>query len=75
MIRKLPSGLYRLYSRKRNPKTGKRCNLGTFRTRTEALQHERAIQSRFQALLTQTIGGKRLIRIKATQTWSAHAPN
>lgn len=43
MIRKLPSSLYRLYSRKRNPKTGKRRNLGTFRTRTEALQHERAI--------------------------------
>ena len=44
MIRKLPSGLYRLYSRKKNPKTGKRRNLGTFRTCTAALQHERAIQ-------------------------------
>jgi hypothetical protein len=44
MIRKLPSGRYRLYSRKRNPKTGKRRNLGTFNTRAEALQHERAIQ-------------------------------
>jgi len=44
MIRKLPSGLYRLYSRKKNPKTVKRRNLGTFRTRTAALQHERAIQ-------------------------------
>jgi hypothetical protein len=44
MIRKLPSGLYRLYSRKKNPKTGKRRNLGTFRTRAEALRHERAIQ-------------------------------
>ena len=44
MIRKLPSGLYRLYSRKKNPKTGKRRNLGTFRTRIGALQHERAIQ-------------------------------
>jgi hypothetical protein len=44
MIRKLPSGRYRLYSRKKNPKTGKRRNLGTFRTRTEALRHERAIQ-------------------------------
>ena len=31
MIRKLPSGQYRLYSRKKNPKTGKRRNLGTFR--------------------------------------------
>jgi hypothetical protein len=44
MIRKLPSGQYRLYSRKKNPKTGKRRNLGTFNTRAEALQHERAIQ-------------------------------
>ena len=30
MIRKLPSGKYRLYSRKKNPKTGRRRNLGTF---------------------------------------------
>ena len=30
MIRKLKSGEYRLYSRKKNPKTGKRRNLGTF---------------------------------------------
>ena len=44
MIRKLPSGGYRLYSRKKNPRTGKRRNLGTFRTRAEAEQHERAIQ-------------------------------
>lgn len=44
MIRKLPSGGYRLYSRKKNPRTGKRRNLGTFRTREEAMQHERAIQ-------------------------------
>jgi hypothetical protein len=44
MIRKLKSGQYRLYSRKKNPKTGKRRNLGTFRTRAAALQHERAIQ-------------------------------
>lgn len=44
MIRKLPSGLYRLYSRKKNPKTGKRRNLGTFRTRAQAVEHERAIQ-------------------------------
>jgi hypothetical protein len=36
MIRKLSSGGYRLYSRKRNPKTGKRRNLGTFGTRREA---------------------------------------
>jgi hypothetical protein len=44
MIRKLPSGRYRLYSRKKDPKTGKRRNLGTFRTRAKATQHERAIQ-------------------------------
>ena len=44
MIRKLKSGQYRLYSRKKNPKTGKRRNLGTFATREEAERHERAIQ-------------------------------
>jgi hypothetical protein len=44
MIRKLRSGEYRLYSRKRDPKTGKRRNLGTFKTRAAALRHERAVQ-------------------------------
>ena len=44
MIRKLPSGRYRLYSRAKNPRTGKRRNLGTFRTRAAAERHERAIQ-------------------------------
>ena len=44
MIRKLPSGEYRLYSRSKNPKTGKRRNLGTFSTRAAAVQHEREIQ-------------------------------
>ena len=44
MIRKLPSGEYRLYSRKRNPRTGKRRNLGTFPTRKAAEQHEREVQ-------------------------------
>lgn len=44
MIRKLPSGEYRLYSRKKNPKTGKRRNLGTFATRAKAEKHEREIQ-------------------------------
>ena len=44
MIRKLKSGAFRLYSRKKDPKTGKRRNLGTFRTREEALKHERAVQ-------------------------------
>lgn len=44
MIRKLKSGEYRLYSRKVNPKTGKRRNLGTFDTREAAERHERAVQ-------------------------------
>ena len=44
MIRKLSPGKYRLYSRKKNPKTGKRRNLGTFTSRTAAQQHERDIQ-------------------------------
>jgi len=44
MIRKLRSGGYRLYSRKKNPKTGKRRNLGTFKTRAAAEKHERAVQ-------------------------------
>jgi len=44
MIRKLKSGKYRLYSRKVDPKTGKRKNLGTFSTRAEAEKHERAVQ-------------------------------
>jgi hypothetical protein len=44
MIRKLASGKYRLYSRKKNPKTGKRRNLGTFNSRDAAQKHERAVQ-------------------------------
>jgi hypothetical protein len=44
MIRKLKSGQYRLYSRKKDPRTGKRRNLGTFATRQEAEAHERAVQ-------------------------------
>jgi hypothetical protein len=44
MIRKLRSGEYRLYSRKTNPKTGKRRNLGTFKSRAAAERHERAVQ-------------------------------
>jgi len=44
MIRKLQSGQYRLYSRKKDPKTGKRRNLGTFSTREAAQQHERDVQ-------------------------------
>ena len=44
MIRKLKSGQYRLYSRKANPKTGRRRNLGTFKSRKAAERHERAVQ-------------------------------
>jgi hypothetical protein len=44
VIRKLASGAYRLYSRKRDPRTGKRRNLGTFRSRAAAERHERAVQ-------------------------------
>ena len=44
MIRKLKSGQYRLYSRKINPKTGKRRNLGTFAKLEDAKKHERAVQ-------------------------------
>jgi hypothetical protein len=44
MIRKLASGQYRLYSIKKDPKTGKRKNLGTFGTLEKAKQHERAVQ-------------------------------
>ncbi|HKA32266.1 MAG TPA: hypothetical protein VKH64_03570 [Candidatus Binatia bacterium] len=44
MIRKLASGKYRLYSSKKTPKTGKRRNLGTFKTRAAAERHEKAVQ-------------------------------
>jgi hypothetical protein len=44
LIRKLKSGEYRLYSRKKDPKTGRRRNLGTFQTREAAQKHERAVQ-------------------------------
>ena len=44
MVRKLASGEYRLYSRKVDPKTGRRRNLGTFKTREDAQRHERAVQ-------------------------------
>ena len=44
MIRKLASGQYRLYSRKKDPRTGKRRNLGTFSSLAAARKHERAVQ-------------------------------
>jgi hypothetical protein len=44
MIRKLSSGEYRLYSRKKDPKTGRRRNLGTFKSLAAAQKHERVVQ-------------------------------
>ena len=44
MIRKLGARKYRLYSRKVNPRTGRRRNLGTFSSRKAAEKHERAVQ-------------------------------
>jgi len=44
MIRRLKSGDYRLYSRKKNPRTGRRRNLGTFGSLQAAKRHERAVQ-------------------------------
>jgi len=44
MIRRLASGKYRLYSKRKDPKTGKRRTLGTFNTRAAAEKHERAVQ-------------------------------
>jgi hypothetical protein len=44
MIRKLKSGEYRLYSRKKDARTGRRKNLGTFGSRDAAEKHERAVQ-------------------------------
>jgi hypothetical protein len=44
VIRKLKSSEYRLYSRKKNPRTGKRRNLGTFKTKAAAKKHEKAVQ-------------------------------
>ncbi|PYO43553.1 MAG: hypothetical protein DMD33_04950 [Gemmatimonadetes bacterium] len=44
MIRTLPSGLYRLYSLRKDPRTGRRRNLGTFKTRAAAEKHEREVE-------------------------------
>ena len=44
MIRKLASRVYRLYSLKKDPRTGKRRNLGTFPTRAAAQRHEREVE-------------------------------
>ena len=44
MIRKLKDGRYRLYSMKKDPRTGRRRNLGTFKSRPAAEKHEKAVQ-------------------------------
>jgi hypothetical protein len=44
MIRKIGIAEYRLYSRKIDPKTKRRRNLGTFKTRAAAEKHEREVQ-------------------------------
>jgi hypothetical protein len=44
MIRKLKSGEYRIYSRKVDPETKKRKNLGTFDSTEAAKKHEKEIQ-------------------------------
>jgi len=44
MIRKLKSGQFRIYSRKKDPGTNKRRNLGTFESMEAAKKHEKAIQ-------------------------------
>lgn len=44
MIRKLASGKYRLYSLTKDPRTGRRRNLGTFSTRAAAVKHEREVE-------------------------------
>jgi len=59
VIRKLKSGGYRLYSRKINPKTGRRRNLGTFKdpsggreARTRSAIFQAPLSVRSQAMLT-----------------------
>ena len=44
MIRKIAGGKYRLYSRKLDPRTRRRRNLGTFSSLAAAKEHERAVQ-------------------------------
>jgi hypothetical protein len=44
MIEKLSSGEYRLYAKKKDPRTGRRRNLGTFKTKAAAEKHERDVQ-------------------------------
>ena len=44
MIRKLANGKYRLYSRKKDPRTGRRRNLGTYGSMAAAKRREREVQ-------------------------------
>ena len=44
MIRKLKSGKYRIYSKKVDPETHKRRNMGTFDSIEAAKKHEKEIQ-------------------------------
>jgi hypothetical protein len=74
MIRQLKAGQYQLYSRKVDPKTGKRRNLGTFKTREEAVQHGRAVQffERRREAWTEAIrgacGSRRRARFRSRDT-------
>jgi|ERR1051326_318202 hypothetical protein len=82
MIRKLKSGKYRLYSRKKDPKTGKRRNLGTFDTKEAAKQHEREVQffkkeeverGRCQTASSRISDG--LIRLACASVWQIEGLN
>jgi hypothetical protein len=44
MIHKLKSGKYRLVARKKDPRTGKHRNLGTFSSLAAARKQERAVE-------------------------------
>src|SRR2546429_5400445 len=63
MIRKLQSGEYRLYSRKKNPKTGKRRNLGTFSSRSE--EHTSELQSRLHLVCRLLLEKKKKKELKS----------
>lgn len=69
MIRKLKSGEYRLYSRKKNPKTGKRRNLGTFSRhwRKPRLTNERYSISSVTDCFLAGCGGRELRVVRTTR--------
>ena len=61
MIRKLKSGEYRLYSRKKDESTGKRRNLGTFSSMEKAKQHEREVpDERGRQVVQNAVVGERI---------------